>query len=107
VTISLYTSYVVTAGAVLYADCSVATGADTHVEEFANVCYKNKKGVAEGVVLEGIALEGIIYRKDKEGEQRRKEVITSLVRVELRRFRRNTVIISLSLTSVFISLSFV
>jgi hypothetical protein len=67
------------------------------VKGFAGACYKGEEGVAEGVVC----------REDREGEQRRKELITSLVKVELRRLRRNTVIISLSLTSVFASLSFV
>jgi hypothetical protein len=108
----LYTGYVVAAGAVLYADCSVAAGADTHVKGFADACYKDKEGVAEGVASEGVASEGIVSegvlcRKDREGEQRYKKVIASLVKVELRRLRRDTVIISLSSISVFTSLSFV
>jgi hypothetical protein len=117
VIIFLYTSYVITAGAVLYADYSVAAGADTHVKGFADTCRKDKKDVAEGVALEGVALEGIISegvvlegvlcREDEEGEQRREEVVASLVRVELRRLWRDIIIISLSLTSVFASLSFV
>jgi hypothetical protein len=71
----LYTGYVVAAGAVLYADCSVATGANIYVKGFADACYKGEKGVAEGVV----------YYKDGEGEQGHKEVIISLVRIKLRR----------------------
>jgi hypothetical protein len=113
----LYTGCVVTAGAVLYADCSVAAGADTHIKGFADTCYKDEKGVAEsvtlediilkGVVLEGIVLKGILYRKDKEGEQRCERVIISLIRVKLRQLQKDIVIISLSLISVFASLSFV
>jgi hypothetical protein len=100
------------AGAVLYADCSVAAGADTRVEGFADACHRDKEGVAEdvalkGVVSEGVVLKGVLCREDGEGEQKREEVVASLVRVELRRLRRNTVIISLSLTSVSASLSFV
>jgi hypothetical protein len=105
------------ADAVLYADCSVAAGADARVKGFANICYKDKEGIAEdiaskgitseGVVLKGVVLEGVLCHKDKEGEQKREKVVASLVRVELRRLRRNTVIISLSLTSVFASLLFV
>jgi hypothetical protein len=45
------------------------------VKGFANACHKNKKGVAEGIVC----------RKDKEDEQRRKELITSPIKVKLRR----------------------
>jgi hypothetical protein len=54
-----------------------------------------------------VALKGVTYRKDKKGVQRHEKVIISLVRVKLRRLRRNIVIISLSLTNVFISLLFV
>jgi hypothetical protein len=95
----------------------VAAGADARVEGFADACCRDEEGVAEGVASEGIALEGIasegvvsegvLCHKDREGEQRREEVVASLVRVELRRLRRDTVIISLSLTSVSVSLSFV
>jgi hypothetical protein len=80
----------VTASAVLYANCSIAANADTRVKGFADVCYKDDKGVVEGVVSEGIVLKGIVLKgvlccKDKEGEQRREEVITSLIKVKLRR----------------------
>jgi hypothetical protein len=92
IAIFLYTDYVVAADAVSCASCVIAT-----VKGFAGACYKGKKGVAEGVV----------YRKDREGEQRRKELVASPVRVELRRLRRDTVIISLSLTRVFASSFFV
>jgi hypothetical protein len=95
----------------------VAAGADARVKGFADACRKDKEGVAEdvasegvaseGVASEGIISEGILCREDREGERRRKEVITSPVRVELRRLRRDTVIISLSSTSVFTSSSFV
>jgi hypothetical protein len=63
---------------------------------------KVKKGIAEGVVS-----KGVVYYKDEEDKQRRKEVIASPVRVKLRRLRRDTIIISLSLTNVSASLSFV
>jgi hypothetical protein len=68
----------------------VAAGADTHVKGFADVCYKDKESVAkdiasEGVASEGVVSEGVLYHKDEEGEQRREEVVASLVRVELRR----------------------
>jgi hypothetical protein len=90
----------------------VAAGADARVEGFADACRRDEEGVAKGVALEGVALEGVVSEgvlcyKDKEGEQRREEIVASLVRVELRRLRRDTVIISLSLTSVFASLLFV
>jgi hypothetical protein len=90
----------------------VAAGANARVKGFADVCRKDKEGVAEGVASEGVASEGVVSkgilcREDKEGEQRREEVITSLVKVELRQLWRDIVIISLSLTSVFASLSFV
>jgi predicted metalloprotease len=100
----------------------VAAGADTRVKGFAGACYKNKEGVAEGVasegvalkgvvlegvVSEGIVLEGVLCRKDKKGKQRREEVVASPVKVELKQLWRDTVIIRLSLTSVFTSLSFV
>jgi predicted metalloprotease len=82
------------------------------VKGFADACRKDEEGVAEGVALEGVAsegvvLEGVLCRKDKEGERRREEVVASPVRVELRRLRRDTVIISLSSTSVSVSSSFV
>jgi hypothetical protein len=70
----LYSGCSVIAGAVLYADCSVAAGVNTHVKGFADACYKDEEGVAEGV----------IYYKDKEGEQRHEEVIASLIKVKLR-----------------------
>jgi hypothetical protein len=110
------------AGAVLYADYSMTAGANTRVKGFADACRKDKESVAEGVASEGVALEGIVLkgvasegvvskgvlcREDGEGEQRREEVVASLVRVELRRLRRNTIIISLSLTSVSANLLFV
>jgi hypothetical protein len=101
----------------LYADCSVAAGADAHVKGFADACCKDEEGVAEGIASEGVASEGVISesvvsegvlcREDREGERRREGVVASPVRVELRRLWRDTVIISLSLTSVFASLSFV
>jgi hypothetical protein len=53
----------------------VAAGADTHIKEFADACHKNKEGIAEGIVC----------HKDREGKQRREEVITSLIKVKLRR----------------------
>jgi hypothetical protein len=87
------------------------------VEGFTDACCRDEEGVAEdiasedvaseGVVSEGVVLKGVLCREDGEGEQRREEVIASLVRVELRQLRRDTVIISLSLTSVFVSLLFV
>jgi hypothetical protein len=46
------------------------------VKRFANACYKGEEKVAKGVV----------YPKDKKSVQRREEVITSLIKVELRRF---------------------
>jgi hypothetical protein len=85
----------------------VAASADARVKGFADACRKNKEDVAEGVVLEGIVLKGIVCCEDGEGERRREEVVASPVKVELRRLWRNTVIISLSLISVFASLSFV
>jgi hypothetical protein len=69
IAISLYADYVVTADAVLCASYAVAA-----VKEFAGAYYKNKKGVAKG----------IIYRKDKENKQRHKKLITSLIKVKLR-----------------------
>jgi hypothetical protein len=100
------------ASAVLYADCSVAAGADARVEGFTDACRKDEEGVAEDVASEGVASEGVVSEgvlcyEDEEGKQRREKVIASLVRVELRRLRRDTVIISLSSTSVSASLSFV
>jgi hypothetical protein len=80
VAIFLYTGCVVTAGAVLYADCSVAAGANTHMKRFVNTCCKGKEDVAKNIVL-----KDIIYCKDREGKQRRKDVITSLIKVKLRR----------------------
>jgi hypothetical protein len=90
VAISLYTGCVVAAGAVSYADCSVAAGADARVEGFADACRKDKEGVAEGVASEGVASEGVasegvVCREDGEGERRREEVAASPVKVELRR----------------------
>jgi hypothetical protein len=69
ITIFLYANYVIAAGAVLCADCAV-----TAVKGFADACRKGEEGVAKDVVC----------HKDKEGKQRRKELIISLVRVELR-----------------------
>jgi hypothetical protein len=82
----------VAAGAVLSAGYAIAA-----VKGFASACCKGEEGVTKGVVC----------HEDGEGEQRREELITSLVKVELRRLQRDIVIISLSLTSVFVSLSFV
>jgi hypothetical protein len=59
-----------TASAVWCAGCVI-----TAVKGFADICCKSKKGIARGVVCP----------KDKESAQRRKEVITSLIKVELRR----------------------
>jgi hypothetical protein len=44
------------------------------VKGFANACYKDKEGIAKG----------IICPKNKESVQRYKEVITSLIEVKLR-----------------------
>jgi hypothetical protein len=90
----------------------VAASADARVEGFADACCKDEEGVAEdvaseGVASEGVVLKGVLCREDREGERRREEVVASPVKVELRRLRRDTVIISLSSTSVFASLSFV
>jgi hypothetical protein len=95
----------------------VAAGADARVKGFADACRKDEESVAEDVALEGVVLEGVVSegvvlkgvlcREDREGERRREEVVASLIRVELRRLWRDTVIISLSLISVSISLSFV
>jgi hypothetical protein len=59
-----------TAGAVLCASCAVAI-----VKRFVNTCYKGERGV----------IKGVVYYKDKAGKQRHKELITSPVKVELRR----------------------
>jgi hypothetical protein len=75
VAIFLYISCVVIAGAVLYANCSVSAGANTHVKGFADACHRGEEGVAKS----------IICRKDGEGERGREEVVVSLVKVELRR----------------------
>jgi hypothetical protein len=72
------------------------------VKGFADACRRGEEDIAEGVALEGVACH-----KDGEGERRHKEVIASLVRVELRQLQKDIIIISLSLTSVFASLSFV
>jgi hypothetical protein len=90
----------------------VTAGADARVKGFADACRRDEEGVAEditleGIVSEGIVLKGILCHKGEEGKQRREEVIASLVRVKLRQLRRDTVIISLSSTSVFASLLFV
>jgi hypothetical protein len=102
----------VAAGAVSYADCSMTAGADARVKGFTDVYCRDEEGVAEdiaseGVTSEGVVLRGVLCREDREDKQRREEVIASLVRVELRRLRRDTMIISLSLTSVSASSSFV
>jgi hypothetical protein len=68
------------------------------VEGFADVCCRDEEGVVEGVasegvvlegiasegiVLEGVASEGVTCHKDGEGEQRREEVIASLIVTKL------------------------
>jgi hypothetical protein len=45
------------------------------VKGFAGAYYKNKEGVAKSVIC----------HKDKKGKQKRKELITSPVKVELKR----------------------
>jgi hypothetical protein len=82
----------VAASAVLCASYAVAA-----VKGFTGACYKGEEDIAESIV----------YHKDKKGKQKRKKLITSLIKIELRRLRKDTVIISLSLTSVFASLFFV
>jgi hypothetical protein len=57
------------ADAVLCASYAIAA-----VKGFAGACRKGEEGVAESVIC----------RENREGEQRRKELIASLVRVELR-----------------------
>jgi hypothetical protein len=57
----------------------MSVGANAHVKGFADACRKSEEGVTEGV-----ASEGVVYCEDREGVQRREEVIASLVRVELR-----------------------
>jgi hypothetical protein len=79
ITIFLYIDCVITAGAVLYANCSVAAGANTHIKGFVNACCKDKKSVAKGIVLKGIilkgiALKGVLYHKNRKSEQRRKRL---------------------------------
>jgi hypothetical protein len=59
----------VTAGAVLSASYAVIT-----VKGFAGTCYKSEKDI----------IESVICCKDKEGEQRREELIANLVKVKLR-----------------------
>jgi hypothetical protein len=59
----------VAVGAVLCASCAIAV-----VKGFAGAYYKGKEDVVKGVIC----------YKDKEDKQRRKELITSLVKVELR-----------------------
>jgi hypothetical protein len=76
---------------------SSAGYAVTAVKGFTGAYYKGKESVAKGVIC----------YKNREGKQRREELIASLIRVELKRLRRDIVIISLSLTSVFTSLFFV
>jgi hypothetical protein len=85
----------------------VAAGADTYVKGFADTCRKGEEGIVEGVASEGVTSKGVACCEDRKGEKRREEVIASLIRVELRRLRRDTVIISLSLTSASVSLLFV
>jgi hypothetical protein len=53
----------------------VTAGADAYVKGFVDICCKSEEGV----------IEGVICHKDGEGEQGRKEVTTSLVKVKLRR----------------------
>jgi hypothetical protein len=95
------------ADAVLYADCFVAADADIYIKGFADACYKDEEGITKGIALKGVVLKSVLCYKDKEDKQRRKKVITSLVKVKLRQLRKDTIIISLSLISVFTSLSFV
>jgi hypothetical protein len=45
------------------------------VKGFADACYKGKKDIAKG----------IICHEDREGEQKREELIASLIRVKLKR----------------------
>jgi hypothetical protein len=90
--IFLYANCVVIAGAVLFASYAVAA-----VKGFAGAYYKDEEDITESVV----------YHKDKEGKQRRKELVASPVKVKLRQLQRDTVIISLSLISVSASLFFV
>jgi hypothetical protein len=81
-----------TAGVVLCAGCAVAADAGVcdkrkvWVEGFADACYKDEKGVAEGVTCS----------KDRE--------VTSLVKVELRRSWKDIVVIGLISASAFVSL---
>jgi hypothetical protein len=70
VTIFLYVNCVITAGAVLSASYAVAA-----VKRFVGVYRKSEKSIAEG----------IICCKDKEDEQRRKKLVASPIKVELRR----------------------
>jgi hypothetical protein len=76
------------------------------VKGFTDACCKGEEGIAEGIVLKGVASKGVVCREDREGEQRREKLVASPVKVELRRPRRDIVII-LVLTSAFTSLSFV
>jgi hypothetical protein len=46
----------------------------TAVKGFADACYKGEKSITRGV----------IYPKDKESIQKRKEIITSLVKIKLK-----------------------
>jgi hypothetical protein len=63
------------AGAVSYANYSVLAGADTRVKGFADAYRKGEKSTTKGIV----------YYKDKKGKQKRKKIITSPVKAELRR----------------------
>jgi hypothetical protein len=60
----------VAASAVLCAGYAV-----TAAKEFTDACYKDKKDVAKSVIC----------HKNRKGEQRRKKLVTSLVKVKLRR----------------------
>jgi hypothetical protein len=71
ITIFLYTDYIITAGAVLCAGYVIAA-----VKRFADTCYKSEKNITKD----------IICYKDREGEQRRKELVISLIKIKLRRF---------------------
>jgi hypothetical protein len=95
VAIFLYADYVVAAGVVLCAGCAVTANAGESdkrkvwVKGFVDACCKDKEGVAKGVIC----------LKDRE--------VISLIKVELRRFWKDIVIISLIFVSAFVSLLFV
>jgi hypothetical protein len=72
------------------------------VEGFADACCKGEEDIACYKDK-----EVVVYCKGKKGVRRLKEVVASPVRVRLRQSQKDTIIISLSLTSVFASLLFV